>query len=215
MSPETLGDIRWEYEGPALRRKDLAEEPIALFNAWFEKAKETEGARSNVMTLASLADGAPDARVVLLKDVRPEGLVFFTDATSAKAQQLAADPRASMVFHWPALHRQVRVWGKVSKVDPLLAEEYFATRPRESQLAAWTSSQSTEIENREAMEGAYQIIVKQFLGRDIPSPEDWVGFALQPHAWEFWQGQPGRLHDRFQYQPTESGDGWKILRLQP
>jgi len=215
MSPESLGDIRWEYQGPALRRTDLAEDPVTLFNAWFEKAKEAEGVRSNVMTLASLAEGAPDARVVLLKDVRAEGLVFFTDGSSAKAQQLTADPRASAVFHWPALHQQVRIWGEVSKVERQVAEEYFASRPRESQLAAWTSSQSTPIENRAALEGAYQAIAKQFLGKEIPAPEDWTGFALQPQAWEFWQGRPGRLHDRFRYQPKENGNGWEIHRLQP
>jgi pyridoxamine 5'-phosphate oxidase len=166
------------------------------------------------MTLATVTpDGRPAARTVLLKGVSDRGFVFFTNYGSPKGRQLAANPLAALVFHWPEVHRQVIVAGSVSKVSDQESDAYFRTRPRGSQLGAWASSQSEPLDGRQALERRVSELDRQYQGRDVPRPPFWGGFLLAPVTVEFWQGREDRLHDRFRYR-REAGS-WVVERLSP
>jgi pyridoxamine 5'-phosphate oxidase len=196
-----------------LARRDLAPDPIAQFRIWWRRALE-EVPLADAMTLATVdQDGAPDARMVLLKGFSSEGFRFFTNYGSRKARQLDASGRAALVFYWRELDRQVRVRGRVERLGAAAADEYFATRPRVSQLGAWASPQSQPLRDRAELEERLRHVEERFEGREVPRPDHWGGYLLRHDAVEFWQGRTGRLHDRFLY--TREGEGWRIQRLGP
>jgi pyridoxamine 5'-phosphate oxidase len=196
---------------PPLRRADLDADPIAQFADWFAAA-EREAPLPEAMTLATVgADGAPDARMVLLKGVDGAGFRFFTNYESAKGAQLGAG--AALVVYWRELDRQVRVRGTVERVGEADSDAYFASRTRDSQLGAWASPQSQPVESRAQLDDLVREAEARFADREVPRPPHWGGYLVRPRTIEFWQGRVGRLHDRFLY--TRAGDGWRIERLAP
>jgi pyridoxamine 5'-phosphate oxidase len=189
-------------------------DPIAQFHEWFAAAREAGVPFPETMTLATAsADGAPSARMVLLKGADDDGFVFFTGYESRKGEELAANPRAALVFYWQPLGRQVRVEGPVERVPVEESEQYWSTRPRGSRLAAWTSRQSRPLGSREELEARYAELEREHEGRDVPLPPHWGGFRLRPEAIEFWEHRDNRLHDRHRYSRTT--DGWRVERLAP
>jgi pyridoxamine 5'-phosphate oxidase len=198
---------------PPLRRSELPEDPIEQFREWYERAL-AEAPLAQAMTLATVdAEGTPDARMVLLKGFGPDGFRFFTNYESAKGRQLESEPRAALVVYWRELDRQVRARGTVEKLGEADSDDYFATRPRDSQLGAWASPQSEPLPSREELDARVRELEARFEGREVPRPAFWGGYLLRPRTVEFWQGQVGRLHDRFLY--TREGEGWRIERLGP
>lgn len=198
---------------PRLERAQLAADPIAQFEDWWLRAID-EVPLADAMTLATVDDsGAPDARMVLLKGFGPEGFRFFTNYESAKAAQLDGAGRAALVIYWRELDRQVRVRGAVERLGAEDSDAYFASRPRESQLGAWASPQSRPIAARDVLEERLRDVTERFTGRDVPRPPHWGGYLVRHESVEFWQGQVGRLHDRFRY--TRDGAGWRLERLGP
>jgi pyridoxamine 5'-phosphate oxidase len=189
-------------------------DPIARFRDWFDVARDAGVPFPETMTLATAsAAGAPSARMVLLKGVDDDGFVFFTGYESRKGDELAENPRAALVFYWQPLGRQVRVEGTVERVSEAESAAYFATRPRASRLAAWTSRQSRPLESREELERRYAELEREHEGRDVPLPPHWGGFRVRPDAIEFWEHRDSRLHDRVRY--TRARDGWAAQRLWP
>jgi pyridoxamine 5'-phosphate oxidase len=213
----TLRDRRIQYETEGLERNDLQDDPFTQLNTWYEQAASAGVAEPNAMSVATIAaDGIPDARIVLARKVDANGLVFYTNYTSDKSAQLEAHPVASAVFSWLDLHRQVRVRGSVRRVSDAQSDEYFASRPRESQLGAWASPQSQVINDRSVLAERLEQYRKQFEGVDVPRPPMWGGWVIEPIAFEFWQGRPSRLHDRFRYsRSTIASTAWTIDRLAP
>lgn len=198
-----------------------ANEPFALFAAWFADATRHEPDDPNAMALASAdAEGRPNVRMVLLKSVDAEGhpdrgFVFFTNYESAKGRELLARPFAAADFYWKSLHRQVRVRGPVSKVDPAEADAYFATRPRSAQIGAWASQQSRPLESRFALEKAVATVAAKHLTGAVPRPPHWSGFRITPLEIEFWHGRLSRLHERIMFRREGVGDDWSRTRLYP
>jgi pyridoxamine 5'-phosphate oxidase len=198
---------------PPLHRSSLAADPIEQFRDWYEHAAR-EVPLADAMTLATVdEDGTPDARMVLLKGVGADGFRFFTNLSSAKGAQLAAMPRAALVVYWRELDRQVRVRGTVEALSEADSDQYFESRPRDSQLGAWASPQSEALPSRAELDRRYGDAEARFSGSEVPRPAFWGGFAIRPHSVEFWQGQVARLHDRFRY--TRDGRGWTLERLGP
>src|SRR3954453_902071 len=199
---------------PPLDRSALAEDPIEQFREWYERAAE-EVPLADAMTLATVdADGAPDARMVLLKGFGPDGFRFFTSYESAKGAQLAAHASAALVVYWRELDRQVRVRGLVERLNEADSDAYFSTRPRDSRLGAWASPQSRVLPDRASLDERLREVARRYPESDeVPRPEHWGGFALQHEVVEFWQGQQARLHDRFRYRREDGG--WLIERLGP
>ena len=198
---------------PPLERSALADDPIEQFRDWYERAAE-EVALVDAMVLATVdADGAPDARMVLLKGFGPDGFRFFTNLASAKAQQLDANPRAALILYWRDLDRQVRIRGSVEKLPTSDDDEYFATRSAAARIGAWASPQSEPLPDREALDARVREITDRFADEDVPRPEFWGGYIVRPERIEFWQGQAARLHDRFVY--VREGERWSIRRLAP
>ncbi len=209
-----LAQLRRDYQQSPLRRQDLLSDPFAQLAAWLEAAMAAALPEPTAMTLATVApDGTPQARIVLLKGLTPQGLTFFTHYDSAKGRELAAHPQAAVCLAWLELHRQVRAVGAVTRVSPEESTAYFATRPRDSQLGAWCSPQSQVIASREALEARLAEVTARFHERDVPLPPFWGGFCLKPRQFEFWQGRPNRLHDRFRYTATDRD--WNLERLAP
>ncbi|MDP4691365.1 MAG: pyridoxamine 5'-phosphate oxidase [Ilumatobacteraceae bacterium] len=210
----SLRDRRVQYETAGLDLADLAASPIQQWHRWYDDAVEAGVAEPNAMTVSSNdAEGQPDARVVLAREVNDEGIVFYTNYESAKGIQLASAPFASAVFAWLDLHRQVRVRGEIEVVSSEESDAYFASRPRESQIGAWASAQSQIITGREELEAAVVEMTQRFMGGDVPRPPHWGGLRIVPSTVEFWQGRPSRLHDRFRY--AWAGTQWSISRLAP
>jgi pyridoxamine 5'-phosphate oxidase len=196
-----------------LRRADLEDDPITQFAAWFRVAKR-EAPLPEAMALATVdAAGNPDARMVLLKGVDAEGFRFFTNHESAKGGQLESGAGAALVIYWRELDRQVRVRGVVERLGGTESDAYFATRSRDSQIGAWASPQSQPLESREQLDDRVREAEARFADREVPRPGHWGGYLVRPRTIEFWQGQVGRLHDRFRY--TRTGGGWQIERLAP
>jgi pyridoxamine 5'-phosphate oxidase len=197
-----------------LDSEDLPADPFALFDTWWERAREAS-AEPAAMTLATAsADGEPWARTVLLRGVDERGFAFFTNYGSRKGRELDANPRASLVFHWPELGRQVLIGGTVARVSAEESDAYFAGRPRESQIGAWASAQGEPLRDRGQLEDQLREVAERFGGDDVPRPEFWGGFRLAPRSIEFWASGEARLHDRFVYVRSEEG-GWTITRLSP
>jgi pyridoxamine 5'-phosphate oxidase len=207
---------RRDYAVGSLGRADLAEHPLRQLERWVADAVAADIDEPNAMTLATVdADGRPDARVVLLRGIRAEDVVWFTDRSSTKGAQLAAAPHAALVLHWQPLERQVRLRGPVVALDDAASDAYFASRPRGSRLSAWASRQSRPVASRAAYEAVVAEVEARFDGvEDVPRPPDWGGYALTPVEVEFWQGRRSRRHDRLRMRPDGAG-GWAVERLQP
>jgi pyridoxamine 5'-phosphate oxidase len=214
----SISDLRREYEGESLDERDAAHDPIEQFQRWFTYALEggRGGGEVNAMTVATCdGKGIPGARTVLLKEFDERGFVFFTNYASRKARELAANPRASLLFYWSPINRQVRIDGSVEKISRDETRAYFITRPRESQLSAWASPQSEVVESRAALEARFEEVAARFANVPvIEPPENWGGYRVIPQVIEFWQGRPARFHDRLRYTKQRNGS-WTIERLAP
>lgn len=209
-----LQNMRSEYAGKLLSEKTVHRNPAEQFQVWFDEAVASEVPDPNAMVLATTGDGnRPSARVVLLKGVDGGGFVFYTNYASRKSRDLSVNAQASLLFFWPQLARQIRIEGAVDRVPRSESESYFATRPRDSQIAAWASAQSAELRSRDELERAFDAARDRFTDRPVPLPEHWGGYRLDPDVFEFWQGRPSRLHDRIEYRRT--GKAWNIIRLSP
>ena len=208
-------DHRRNYVLGGLRRTNLTDDPLVLFNQWQQQAIAANLKDPTAASLATVeVSGMLWQRIVLLKAIKDGAFVFFTNYRSNKARALAADQRASLLFPWHELDRQVIVAGTVEKISEVESDEYFASRPRESQLGAWASSQSDPIADRYLLEAQYQRVLARFANEDaVPRPPHWGGFRLLPQQIEFWQGGEHRLHDRFRYE--RDGESWSLARLQP
>ncbi len=215
-----LSHLREQYQRAGLRRHDLAADPITQFERWWDQWAATDPYDGAACVLATAdGDGRPSARYVLCRGVDEAGFVVYTNQTSNKARELAANPRASLVFGWLALERQVRIEGPVSLVTDAEADAYWTSRPRVSQLGAWASDQSEVVADRAELERQLREAEERFGGPDadtaVPRPPEWGGYRIGVERAEFWQGRPGRLHDRFEYRCPPSGGRWLIDRLAP
>jgi pyridoxamine 5'-phosphate oxidase len=209
-----LSDFRKEYSAKGLHRSDLDANPLQQFTRWFQQAIELEVHEPNAMTLATVDErGAPLQRTVLLKYFDAKGFVFFTNYESRKARQIAQNPHVCLLFPWITLERQVIVQGRAEKISTAESLKYFTSRPRESQLGAWVSQQSSVISSRKLLMQKLHEIGEKFKHGEIPLPSFWGGFRVVPETIEFWQGGPARIHDRFLY--TAQSDDWNIERLSP
>ncbi len=209
----SVADIRQKYEKFELLESGIAKDPLEQFSLWLDQALQAEVPEPTAMTLATASpDGRPTARTVLLKGFDASGFVFFTNYLSRKGHELAGNPQAALLFFWPALERQVRIEGTVSKVSETESDEYFRSRPLGSRIGAWVSPQSQPI-THEALEARRQSLTAS-LGEDPARPEHWGGYRVVPDYIEFWQGRPSRLHDRLAFQRKDGG-AWTLQRLAP
>jgi pyridoxamine 5'-phosphate oxidase len=189
-------------------------DPLTLFQRWLEEARAAAGYDADAMAVATATrEGAPSVRMVLLKGFDERGLVFFTNYSSRKGEELERNPRAALLFNWPELGRQVRIEGPVSRVERAESEAYARSRPRQSQLSALASPQSQVVPDREWLERRVEELDREHAGAELPVREDWGGYRVEPEAWEFWEHRDNRLHDRHRYERTP--DGWRVERLAP
>jgi len=210
-----LATIRKDYRLQSLSEEDVDTNPIKQFEKWFQQALASGIEEPNAMTLAtSTTDGKPSARIVLLKGIKDNGFVFFTNYESKKGKQIHDNRFAGIVFFWKELERQVTIQGEIEKVSEQESDEYFASRPLESRIGAWSSPQSQVIENREVLEKNVAYYSDKYQSQNIPRPSHWGGYILMPTLIEFWQGGAGRLHDRLQYS-IDATNSWIIKRLAP
>ncbi|HEX4084633.1 MAG TPA: pyridoxamine 5'-phosphate oxidase [Chthoniobacteraceae bacterium] len=209
-----ISSLREEYSQRHLFRRDLDPDPIAQFNRWLAEAVDARIKDPNAMSLATVnAAGQPSARIVLLKGVQPGGFLFFTNYGSRKAADLEANPRAGLTFFWAQLERQVIIEGTVAKATREESDTYFHSRPLASQLGAWASRQSEIVPSRQYLEEKFDAVSAQYAEQQVPLPPFWGGYWVAPSSIEFWQGGPGRIHDRLRY--IREGDAWRIERLSP
>lgn len=212
-----ISDFRRDYTQRGLDLPDLAPDPYDQFTLWFQQACEAELLEPNALVLSTVSpEGHPYQRTVLLKYFDRDGFVFFTNYGSRKAQHIEENPQVSLLFPWYALERQLAITGTASKISAAESFKYFTSRPRGSQLGAWVSQQSQIISSRQLLEMQFEKMKQRFLNQDIPLPDFWGGYRVKPSSFEFWQGRPSRLHDRFLYTPAaEMESGWQVVRLSP
>jgi pyridoxamine 5'-phosphate oxidase len=203
--------FRKDYSLSTLRKNALSDNPFEQLHLWIEEAKNE--IEPNAVQLATCLNNLPSIRTVLIKEITPDGLIFFTHAESRKGNELLANPHAALLFLWKSLERQVIIEGATHLCSEAKSAAYFASRPRESQLGTLVSHQGDPIPSREALEAAYKKLEQAYEGKEVPPPKDWRGFCVVPHRFEFWQGGSKRLHDRFQY--TLNDKNWEITRLSP
>ncbi|MGD8427566.1 MAG: pyridoxamine 5'-phosphate oxidase [Balneolaceae bacterium] len=209
-----VADIRRDYDREELVESAVKKDPVEQFAEWFEQALSTDMLDPTAMTLSTASkEGIPSSRIVLLKGVDKEGFRFYSNYLSRKGRELEENPRAALCFYWPLLERQIRIEGKVHKLSREESSAYFQQRPRLSRLGAWASKQSSKVESREELEKKFKTIKQKFKDREVPLPDFWGGYILQPQKVEFWQGREGRMHDRICYE--KEGDSWNIFRLSP
>lgn len=208
-----ISDIRNEYKRQQLLEKDVHKNPLLQFKKWLDEAIEAKLAEPTAMNFCTVSDeGKPSARIVLLKGVSDAGLSFYTNYHSKKGQELQNNPHAAITFFWAELERQVRIEGKVKRVENKTSEEYFHSRPKGSQIGAYISPQSEEI-SREKLQELQEEAEKKFVNKEVPKPEHWGGYELEPDYFEFWQGRPSRLHDRIVFE--KKANNWIIKRIAP
>jgi pyridoxamine 5'-phosphate oxidase len=211
----SIANLRREYAQRALTEDTASANPLHQFAQWFEEAVLADLLDANAMTLATIGlDGAPAARIVLLKGFDEDGFVFFTNYESDKGRELTANPIASLLLFWAELERQVRVTGSVARISAPESSAYFTTRPVESQIGAWSSQQSAPVPDRAALEARFEEVRRRYEGQPVPRPPHWGGFRVTPTRIEFWQGRKGRLHDRLLYTLSDNG-AWGRVRLSP
>ena len=213
--PLDLSTLRQNYALEALSETDVLPDPLAQFDRWFREVMEAQLPEPNAMTLATASpEGRPSARIVLLKGIDHQGFVFFTNYESRKGRELADNPQAALLFNWLQLERQIRIEGRVERIEANESEIYFQSRPKGSQIGAWTSPQSQVIPDRSVLVNKQKHLETQYATAEVlPLPPFWGGYRLLPDMLEFWQGRPSRLHDRIRYVRVETG--WKIERLAP
>lgn len=211
-----LSEFRREYLKGGLARADLNADPVLQFSAWFEQARSTDIADPTAMILATVdSNGQPSQRTVLLKYFDRKGFVFFTNFESRKAQEIKSNPRVSLLFVWLELERQVMINGRAERISTAESAKYFMSRPKESQMAAWVSSQSHPLSSRQILLQKFQEMKTKIGEGKVPLPSFWGGYRVEPVEIEFWQGGKNRLHDRFRYTRPEGSDLWTIDRLAP
>ena len=209
-----LAQIRKEYSLNKMDESSILTNPFKQFEKWFNEALAAKVMEPNAMNLATVTENnRPTARTVLLKGFNDKGFTFYTNYGSNKGKALEQTPFCAITFFWPELERQIRIEGSVERGSPKDADEYFKSRPRESQLGAWASPQSTVISSREIIEQRYKLLEQKMLGKTLERPKQWGGYLVKPFLIEFWQGRPSRLHDRIQYTLVDSA--WKVNRLAP
>ena len=209
------GHLEPDFSRPPLLIEELESDPIVQFEKWFREAWDENYPMPHAMSLATAsAEGLPTVRTVLLKGYDPHGFVFFTNYGSRKAKQISNNPQAALLFPWVRLGRQVTVAGRVEKISKSESVQYFLSRPRGSQLSAWASAQSTVISSRAILESAFATVKRRFADGEVPLPDFWGGYRVDPDSIEFWQNRKDRLHDRFLYNRGENG-AWRIDRLAP
>ncbi len=212
---KNIAELRQDYTLQGLSEAEIDSNPFAQFKEWFDEALSADILEPNAMTVATTTpEGKPSARMVLLKDFDARGFVFYTNYNSHKAQELAENPQAALVFWWAELQRQIRISGRVEKVSDEESDKYFYSRPFSSRLGAWASNQSGVIESREVLEQQLEELKEKYQDREIPRPPHWGGIRVIPAEIEFWQGRSSRLHDRLVYTKNYD-DSWKIERLSP
>ena len=208
-------DLRNEYKKGSLEREDLSPNPFAQFKKWFSEALDCKLEEPNAMDIATVGEGgAPDIRTVLLKSWDEKGFVFFTNYESSKANDIAKNSNVAAHFLWLGLERQLKILGRAEKISVLESLRYFVSRPSDSRLGAWVSRQSKVITSRSLLEIKFAEMKRKFANGEIPLPDFWGGYRIVPHTFEFWQGRPSRLHDRFRYKLAPGG-AWQIDRLSP
>ncbi|TDB66945.1 pyridoxamine 5'-phosphate oxidase [Arundinibacter roseus] len=215
MTPN-LADLRREYSLNGLSEEDILPDPLHQFRRWFDEALAAEIPEPNAMMLSTVnADNRPASRVVLLKELDAQGFVFYTNYSSKKGTDLALNPWAALTFFWVELERQIRIEGYAERVSEQDSDDYFAVRPRGSQIGAWVSEQSAGLASRTVLEEKQNFYEEKFAGIQVPRPPHWGGYRVIPTTIEFWQGRPSRLHDRIQYVWDAASETWTSGRLSP
>jgi len=215
IDKKTIESLRQEYRLASLSEDTVAPDPVSQFSKWFSEALDAHMTEPNAASLATVsADGKPSVRILLLKGFDDKGFIFYTNYLSRKGRELAKNPYAALVFFWAELERQVRIEGVVEKLSKEESLRYFHSHPKASQLGALVSPQSQEIEGREVLEEKLKVLEEKYAAIEIPKPSHWGGYILKPQTVEFWQGGPGRLHDRIVYRKSDKNN-WKIVRLAP
>ena len=211
-----INDIRHQSANQPLNEGSVKDNPFDQFSVWFEEAVNAQILDPFAMIVSTVSEiGYPSMRTVYMRDISEDGIVFYTNYNSQKGRDIRNNPSTALLFLWVELERQIRISGSVERVSPKMSDEYFAGRPRESQLGAWASNQSDEIQDRQILVDSYKYYEEKFKGLEVPRPENWGGYVVHPEKFEFWQGRPSRLHDRIAYFRDNLQAPWEIKRLSP